>query len=276
VGSRGLTSLFENICGDMWSVTPYAMCDHRCVYCCTWAQGPSDPILPVDEARAVARAFVADSPEGRVFLLGAFSDGYPNVEEELQLTRVVLEELVRGSGPLTIITKGEAVLRDLDLLVEAGERAQVQISLCSLDEAALRRLDLGAPSAATRLDMVRTVRAAGVRVGVNALPWIPDVTDTRALIETVEPDVEIIFSPLAFGEGRDSMHLLGRELRRDEVWRRYNAEYERFGHVPNTSWVRPSAPPQENHPLYRLPTIDSGVPVEVRIPMELSSQGCRL
>jgi hypothetical protein len=33
------------------------------------------------------------------------------------------------------------------------------------------------------------------------------------------------------------------------------AEYRRFGHHANTSWVRPSPPPMENDPLYRMPVL---------------------
>jgi len=89
------------------------------------------------------------------------------------------------------------------------------------------------------------------------------VTDTQAMIDAVDPAAEIVFSPLAFGEDRESMRLLGHEYRRPDVWRAYDEAYRRFGHVPNTSWVLPTPPPQENHPLLRLPRLDREVPVEL-------------
>ena len=175
----------------------------------------------------------------------------------------MLEELLAAEARVTIITKGTAVLRDVDLLVQGGDRVHVQVSLCTLDEDALARLDVGAPTGAARLAVVGALVGAGLSVGVNALPWIPGVTDTRALIDAVDPAAEIVFSPLAFGDGRDSMRLLGRHYRRSDVWRAYDEAYRAFGHVPNTSWVRPSLPPQENHPLVRLPPPDCEVPVEL-------------
>ena len=259
MAGRGLSSIFERICGDMWSVTPYALCDHRCVYCITGVQGVSDPIMATDDARDATRRFVRAASSDSLYLLGAFSDAYPNVEAETGLTRAVLEELLAADVRVTIITKGTSVLRDVDLLVLGGDRVQVQISLCTLDEDVLARLDVGAPIGAARLVVVDALLRAGLRVGVNALPWIPGVTDTAALIDAVDPSVEIVFSPLAFGEGRDSMRLLGREYRRPDVWHAYDEAYRAFGHVPNTSWVRPSPPPQENHPLVRLPRPDHGV-----------------
>jgi DNA repair photolyase len=181
----------------------------------------------------------------------------------LGLTRVVLEELLASEARITVITKGTTVLRDVDLLALGGDRVKVQVSLCTLDEDALARLDVGAPTGAARLAVVDALLTAGLRVGVNALPWIPGVTDTQAMIDAVDPAAEIVFSPLAFGEGRESMRLLGHEYRRPDVWRAYDKAYRRFGHVPNTSWVRPTPPPQENHPLLRLPRLDREVPVEL-------------
>jgi DNA repair photolyase len=263
VASRGLTTIFHRICGEMWSVTPYALCDHRCVYCITGVQGVSDPIMAADDARRATRRFVRTAPPDSLYLLGAFSDAYPNVEADTGLTRAVLEELLAAGAWITIVTKGTTVLRDLDLLVQGGERVHVQVSLCTLDEDALARLDVGAPTGAARLEVVDALLGAGLRAGVNVLPWIPGVTDTPALIDAVDPTAEIVFSPLAFGEGRDSMRLLGRDYRRSDVWNAYDEAYRAFGHVPNTSWVRPSHPPEENHPLVRLPPLDREVPVEL-------------
>lgn len=258
MGNDGLAGLVTNICGAMWSVTPYDRCDIRCVYCCTRAQGASEPVGDLAAVRAEARRW-RDRAEGQLFLVGAFSDGYPSPEAELGLTRAVLEELVPTGAAITVITKSTTVLRDLDLLVAAGPAAHVQVSLCSLDDDVLRRLEPGAPTAGERLDAIEAIRAAGVRVGLNALPWIPDVTDTAALIDAVHPDVELVFSPLATGADRDAIALLGRRHERPEIWARYLQAYEAFGHVPNTSWVKPSLPPDENHPIARLPVrIDLG------------------
>lgn len=87
------------------------------------------------------------------------------------------------------------------------------------------------------------------------MPWIPDVSDTEELIGRVPNDVEVVLAPLATGVDSDSMKLLGKTYRREEVVSRYMAEYEKYGHIPNTSWVKPTPPPQENDPLFRLPVL---------------------
>lgn len=254
-------ALFADIGCGMWSVTPYRHCEYRCVYCCTNAQGPSKPLAPRAEIVDAVRALVAtDHP---FLILGAFSDAYPPIEAELRITRGIVDELTRADAPFTIVTKGTVVRRDLDLLRRGARRANVQVSVCAVDDDALRKLDLRAPSGSERFELIDELHAAGVTVGCNALPWIPDVSDTAAIIDRVPPGVEIIFSPLSFGPERDSMRLLGRTYTRTEVWERYLAEYERFGHAENTRWIRPTPPPEENNAMYRLPRItrDATVPL---------------
>jgi DNA repair photolyase len=254
VTPRGVHSLFVDLGCGMWSVTPYALCDYRCVYCCTGVQGSSKPILDRTGAIAEVRRRL-DPSEPPIVLIGALCDAYPPVEREHAITRGIVETLVEARQPFTIITKGDVVLRDLDLLRAHGDLAYVQVSISSTDEEALRHLDPGAPPGHVRFEIIDELHRSGVPVGLNALPWIPDVSDTANLIARVPSDVEVVFSPLSFGPDRSSMRLLGRPFSRPEVWRRYLEEYRRFGDVPNTSWVRPSPPPEENHPLRRLPKL---------------------
>jgi DNA repair photolyase len=249
----GNAALFNGVMRPHWSVTPYALCDYRCVYCCTNAQGASIPLLGPDAAVDETRRWLRETEKPRYVIMGAFSDAYPSVEEELGVTRGILRELVAAEERFAIVTKGESILRDRDLLVAAGPRALVQVSLCSTDEDVLRRLDPGAPSGAARLDVIHELHRDGVRVGLNVLPWIPDITDTEALIARVPDDVEVVLGPLTFGKETDSRRLLGRGFTRDEVVRRYLEEYDRLGHVANTSWVRPAPPPYENSARNRLP-----------------------
>jgi len=237
----------------MWSVTPYPRCSFRCVYCVTSAQGESATAFTPASAAEETRRRLAELGQPRCLLLGAFSDAYPPEEAEAAVTRAIVEVLVNAHERFTIITKGDVVLRDLDLLLRAGERCLVQISLSCLHDDVLRQLDLHAPSGTRRLEVVDELHRSGVPVAINALPWIPGITDAEAIIERVPADVDIVFSPLAFGPGRDSMRLLQRRITRDEVWAAYLDAYESLGHHANTSWVQPSMPPNENHPLNRLP-----------------------
>lgn len=241
-------------CG-MWSLTPYDKCEFRCVYCVTRVQGASKLSAPLADLLPDLRRRLDRVPDEELVIIGAFSDGYPPVEEELGVTRRVVEELIRRERRFVIVTKGRTVLRDLDLLSRVRNRCKVQISISSVDDDVLRRLDPAAPSGTERFAIIRAIRDAGIEVNLNALPWIPGVSETAELIARVPSDVEIIFSPLCLGPDRDCLTVLGRRYTRAVVNAAYMAEYARYGHVSNTSWVKPSPPPTENDPMYRLPVL---------------------
>jgi DNA repair photolyase len=214
-------------------------------------------MVTADEAVTMLRDHLATAPGPPILLLGALSDAYPSVERDYGITRAIIAELVDAGVPFTVVTKSDIILRDLDLLVAHGERAHAQISICSVDDDVLRRLDPGAPSGTDRFGVIEELHRAGVRVDLNLLPWTPGISDTEALIERVPDGVEVVIGPLAFGLDTDNRRMLDRTYTRDKVWAAYMDEYARLGHHPNTSWIEPSLPPEENNPMYRLPVLES-------------------
>jgi DNA repair photolyase len=241
---------------SMTSVTPYALCDYRCVYCLTGVQGASKPVVTAEQAVRAIREHLAAAESPPKLCLGAISDAYPKAEREFGITRAIVQELVAAGCPFNIVTKSDIILRDLDLLVAHGERAYVQVSISSTDDDVLRRIDLGAPSGTKRFGVIDELHRAGVPVGLNLLPWIPEVSDTEAIIDRVPSEIEIVLAPLSMAPDTDRRQFLGRTYIRDEVWRRYMDEYFRLGHIGNTSWIKPSPPPHENNPYDRLPTLN--------------------
>ncbi len=111
--------------------------------------------------------------------LGANTDPYQPIEREYTLTRATLQVLLRYRHPVTIITKGSLILRDLDLLAELAKLnlVSVFISLTSLDDELKRILEPRAAAPKARLRAIRVLRDAGVPVGVLLAPMIPMIND---------------------------------------------------------------------------------------------------
>src|SRR5262249_44061823 len=173
------------------------MCAHRCAYCNTWAQGSSRPMLPAPEIIGALRRELTEIPAEHMIVVGPPSDGYPPSEKRHGVTRAVVAELLRQGRTFSGVTRGTTAAPDADLFAACGDRTSVHVSLCAVDDAALRRLEPGAPSARARLTLVRRLRAAGVRVQVDAAPWIPGVSDARALLAAVPGGVVGQCRPLA-------------------------------------------------------------------------------
>ena len=176
--------------GFSQSINPYRGCEHGCIYC--YAR-PSHSYLDLSPGRdfetqifykpnavELLRAELA-KPEYVVspIAFGTNTDPYQPVERNLRLMRGILELLLELRHPLTIVTKGGLILRDLDLLAElaADGLAAVHVSLTTLDDELKRRMEPRTAGPKQRLHMVRELAAHGVPTGVLLAPIIPGLND---------------------------------------------------------------------------------------------------
>ena len=227
------------VCGS-FAINPYRGCDIRCVYCITGSQGRSVPRASADATRAALRqAFVASAPED-AFVLGGLSDAYPSVDATEQRARVVVEELVRLGRWYSVITKSTLVARDADLF--GVSPCRVSMSLCSVDDTALAKLDPGAQPHRKRLEALRAVAEAGASVAVNVMPWIPGVTDLPAIVAEVRrivgPTAWVVTSALNVRAPKVARTRFGRGWDQGAINDAYRRECEHVApHVPDVTWL---------------------------------------
>jgi DNA repair photolyase len=125
------------------------------------------------------RELAAPGYQCKVIHIGGNTDPYQPAERRLRSTRALLEVLLEHRHPLTVITKGSLILRDIDLLSALAERTlvKVYVSFTSLDECIKRTLEPRTASPQARLRVMRELTAAGVPVGAMIAPVIPAITD---------------------------------------------------------------------------------------------------
>jgi DNA repair photolyase len=113
--------------------------------------------------------------------LGANTDPYQPAEKTLGITRQILEVLAEHEHPVSVVTKSNLVLRDLDLLSDMAEKrlACVLISVTTLDRKLARRMEPRAPTPDRRIQAMRILSDAGVPVGVLSSPMIPGLNDAE-------------------------------------------------------------------------------------------------
>ena len=111
--------------------------------------------------------------------LGANTDPYQPLERRLGVTRSILEVLAEAHHPVTIVTKGALVVRDIDILSRlAAERlVKVFVSVTTLDVELKRRMEPRAASPNARLAAIGRLAQAGVPVGVMYAPVVPAIND---------------------------------------------------------------------------------------------------
>jgi DNA repair photolyase len=80
---------------------------------------------------------------------------------------------------ISITTKSDQVLRDIDLLRRIGEHSgvSVNLSITTLRTRLARILEPRAPRPDLRMKAVQELRRAGIAAGVFAMPVLPGITD---------------------------------------------------------------------------------------------------
>jgi len=111
--------------------------------------------------------------------LGANTDPYQPLEKRLGITRSLLEVLVESHHPVTIVTKGSLVVRDIDLLKQlaAEQLVKVFVSVTTLDDELKRRMEPRAASPGARLAAIAKLSEAGIPVGLMFAPVVPAIND---------------------------------------------------------------------------------------------------
>ncbi len=172
------------------SINPYRGCEHGCIYCFarpTHAFHDLSPGLDF-ESRLFAKPDAAKllraelGKKGytvRPMALGTNTDPYQPIEGKWRITRSILEVLAETKHPLTITTKSDRVLADLDILnaMAADNLVCVAISVTSLTPEISRTLEPRAPAARKRLAAVKALNEAGVPAWVSIAPVVPGITD---------------------------------------------------------------------------------------------------
>ena len=178
------------------SINAYRGCEHGCVYCYarpTHAFHDLSPGLDFEtklfakpDAASLLRAELAKrgySPAP--IAMGTNTDPYQPIETTYRITRAVLEVALETRHPMTITTKSDRVLADIDLLAEMARHrlVSVTISVTSLDAGLSRLLEPRAATPAKRLAALGRMAAVGIPTHVNVAPIIPAITD--AYIERI-------------------------------------------------------------------------------------------
>jgi DNA repair photolyase len=178
------------------SINPYQGCEHGCVYC--YAR-PSHSYLDLspgldfetkifykpNAVEALLAEWEKPSYECKPITIGANTDPYQPAEKRLQLTRQLLEVFLKHRHPVSIISKGVLMYRDMDLLRElAGlNLVSVAISVPTMNDELKRLLEPRVPAASARFRLMEELQHAGVPVSLLMAPIIPVVNDKE--IESV-------------------------------------------------------------------------------------------
>src|SRR5208282_5123140 len=243
-----------------WTINPYRGCEFACKYC--YARYTHE-YMEIDGGEFEKKIFVKQdaaallgrdvsqkySYESKAsgytqaghIAIGTATDPYQPAEREYGVTRACLEELAKRQGLcLSIITKSNQIVRDIDLLKTIAERStlQINITVTTLRARLARLLEPRAPRPDLRLAAVKELREAGLMVGVSASPLLPGITDGEGELEAVaaaakEAGAQWFFSGVLFlmpSSARQFLPFVREKF--PKLARQYEQWYAKNGYAP--------------------------------------------
>ncbi len=183
VETKGIVTKTDLPVGD-YAANPYVGCTHACRYCYASFMkrftGHPEPWGTFLDVKHWPRIRDPSKYDGKEIFIGSVTDPYLPQESEHGRTRALLEQLQGSGARISIATKSDLILRDLDLIASFPD-ARVSWSINTLDETFRGDMDR-AVSIERRLEAMRKFHEAGVRTTCFISPIFPGITDPKKII----------------------------------------------------------------------------------------------
>lgn len=164
----------------------YRGCSHGCIYCdsrsrCYQMNHDFEDIEVKENAVELLEGALKRKRQKCMIGMGSMTDPYIPLELELEHVRESLKLIERYGFGVTLITKSDRVLRDLDLLKKINEKTKcvVQMTLTNIDDGLSRKLEPGVCTTTRRFEVLKILRDAGIPTVVWMSPVLPFINDTR-------------------------------------------------------------------------------------------------
>jgi DNA repair photolyase len=243
-----------------WTINPYRGCEFGCRYCYArytheymeldggefekkiFVKKDAAPLLAYDISHKYSYASQkSGGQQPEHIAIGTATDPYQPAEREYGVTRACLEELAKREGlSVSIITKSNQIVRDIDVLKKIAARStlQINITVTTLRPRLARLLEPRAPRPDVRLAAVKQLREANLLVGVSASPLLPGITDGEGELEAVaaaakEAGAQWFFSGVLFlmpSSAKQFLPFVREKFPR--LAKQYDQWYARNGYAP--------------------------------------------
>jgi DNA repair photolyase len=170
----------SNLPGMDYALNPYVGCEHDCVYCFAPDMLHKDPEKWGKEVgvRSNLPTLLAKEIKNKrgVIGIGTVTDPYQQLEKSCLVTRKCLMEIVRHDNPISVLTKSDLVVRDIELIA-ATKRPEVGITITTVDDRISQAFEPGAPLPSRRLQALSQLVDSGMNTYAMIGPVLPMLTD---------------------------------------------------------------------------------------------------
>lgn len=178
-----------------FAINPYVGCTHACKYCYAsfmkrFTNHP-EPWGEFVDIKNWPKINATGKYVGKEAFFCSVTDPYQPLEKKYMRTRALLEQLLDTGMNISISTKSDLIIRDLDL-IKKFPSANVAWSINTLDKKFQKDMDC-AVSIERRLEAMRQFYESEIQTACFISPIFPGITDVLAIIERVKAHCNFIW-----------------------------------------------------------------------------------
>ena len=178
--------------GGRYGMNLYRGCSHGCIYCdsrsrCYQFTHPFEDIEVKQNAPELLEKTLKSKRKKCMIGTGAMSDPYMHCEEKLRMTRRCLEIILENGFGVTVQTKSDRILQDIDLLSEINKSAKcvVQMTLTTYDDDLCRIVEPNVCNTKRRIEVLEAMQERNIPTVVWLTPILPFINDTEENIRKI-------------------------------------------------------------------------------------------
>jgi len=164
----------------------YRGCSHGCIYCdsrskCYHMEHAFEDIEVKENAIDLLEYALKHKRQKCMIGTGAMTDPYIPLELEIGNVRKALQLICDCGFGVTILTKSNRILRDLDLLQKINEKTKcvVQMTLTTYDEELCKKIEPNVCTTHERFAVLKQLKDLGIPTVVWMTPILPFINDTQ-------------------------------------------------------------------------------------------------
>lgn len=171
--------------GADYNMNLYRGCNHGCIYCDSrsscYRVDNFDHVRVKENALQIVRDELRRKVRTGVIGIGSMSDAYNSFERTEQVTRHALELIDAFGFGISMLTKSDLILRDIDIYQCIAEHSPVLCmeTITTFEDDLSRKIEPAAPVSSVRFEVIRKLADAGLYTGVVMTPLLPFLEDTE-------------------------------------------------------------------------------------------------
>ncbi|MDR0969925.1 MAG: radical SAM protein [Lentimicrobiaceae bacterium] len=178
---------------NMWFNIDYIMnlyrgCCHGCIYCDARSDcyqiTDFDQVTVKENAISILEKELKATRNKGIIGIGSMSDTYNPFEKNQTITRQALLLLARYGFGVSLVTKSDLIVRDIDVLKEIQKHAPIicKLTITTIDDTLSKKIEPNVCCSSNRFNALEKLTSEGIFSGIMLMPILPYITDNEQQI----------------------------------------------------------------------------------------------